>query len=94
MNKGKLAAKNGALYPESLERLYGNTVSNELRRNGYPNESAELAILRKQLSSLLEALAREGINAALPEFERLCADAEAAKDMARKQLFIDKKEET
>lgn len=91
MDNGKLAAKNGALYPESLERLYGNTVSNELRRNGYPTESAELAILRKQIASLLEALSSEGIDASLPEFERLYADAEAAKENARKKLFIDGK---
>ncbi len=82
----RLARKNAPLAPDALERIYGAEVEKKLRKNGYPTEAYELAILRKQISVILDALKESGIDVRTDEFRMLDSDAESAKREIRQVI--------
>lgn len=89
----RLAEKNREANPVAFDRMRCGFIENELRstqdENGsplYPTENTEIAILRKQISAILEALKANGINAEITEFALWNQTAEEVKESIKQML--------
>ena len=77
-NQISLAQKNRIDHPNEFEKLRSKMIEDRIRLHAdksgvreYPSENAELAILRKQILKIVEALKENGITAETEEFSKL-----------------------
>lgn len=92
MISARLIRKNRQFDEKSFRSARRRLIEETVRKNGYPTSGAEIAILRKQIRAILDALKSAGVDAELPEFAEYNRSIEANKSDIDSELNSEKGE--
>ena len=90
MISARLIKKNRQFDEKSFQSARRRLIEDKVKGNGYPTSGSEIAILRKQMRSILDALRSAGINAELPEFAEYNRSVETNKSDIDSELNTEK----
>lgn len=88
----RLIKKNRPFDEKSFQSARRRLIEDTVKQNGYPTNGSEIAILRKQMRAILDALKSSGIDAELPEFAEYNRSIETNKSAIDSELNTEKGE--